>query len=103
MVCRMPRQIDMIRVVEGIAGMLSIYLGYRLFCDIPFERSRVMRRRLLTNIASGTLLGLFGMAGLIAAAGGHRTHAVARGKSTATRSLKSPGLVHRRGVLERTA
>jgi hypothetical protein len=39
-------------------GALSLYLGYRLFCD--------NRNRTLTSLASGALLAIFGMGILIA-------------------------------------
>ena len=39
------------RVAEGAIGTVSIYLGYRLFCDAPAER-----RRFFTSLASGALL-----------------------------------------------
>jgi hypothetical protein len=39
-------------------GALSLFLGYRLFCDV--------RSRTLTSVASGALLALFGMGILIA-------------------------------------
>ena len=39
-------------------GALSLFLGYRLFCDI--------HSRTLTSLASGALLALFGMGILIA-------------------------------------
>ena len=42
-------------------GALSIFLGYRLFCDVSGRRSGVF-----TSLASGALLALFGMGLLIA-------------------------------------
>jgi hypothetical protein len=41
-----------------LLGPLSLFLGYRLFCDI--------RNRTLTSLASGALLAIFGMGILIA-------------------------------------
>jgi hypothetical protein len=79
------------RVAEGVIGMFSIYLGYRLFCDVATER-----RRFLTNLASGALLGLFGLASFIAATTNyHPRDASLRGRGT-TRSLNAPG-IHRYG------
>jgi hypothetical protein len=79
------------RVAEGIIGILSIYLGYRLFCDVATER-----RRFFTNLASGALLGLFGLASLILATANYRPREVpVRGHGN-TRSLNAPG-IHRYG------
>jgi hypothetical protein len=88
-------------LVEMAMGTLSIFLGYRLFCDLPSARNRVMRLRLVTNLASGTLLALFGMAILIAAAHGHERRGVNANTPRATHSLKSPA-THRYRIAERT-
>jgi hypothetical protein len=59
----------------AIAGALSIYLGYRLFCDSAYQKSRVR------HLLSGALLALFGLGILFAEAHGfraasHRSHPV---------------------------
>jgi len=59
----------------AIAGVLSIYLGYRLFCDSAYQKSRVR------HLVSGALLAVFGLGILIAdvrglRAASHRTNPV---------------------------
>jgi hypothetical protein len=44
----------------AVAGALSIYLGYRLFCDSAYQESRVR------HLVSGALLAVFGLGILIA-------------------------------------
>ncbi len=44
----------------GVAGAIGIYLGYRLFCDSAYQRSRVR------HLVSGALLAVFGLGILIA-------------------------------------
>jgi hypothetical protein len=44
----------------AVAGALSIYLGYRLFCDCAYQKSRVR------HLVSGALLAIFGLGILIA-------------------------------------
>lgn len=78
------------RVIEIFIGLVSIGLGYRLFCELPLDRSYGSRSRFVTNLAAGSLLALFGMASLVSAAGaGHSrvAHSTAR---HATRSSKLP-------------
>jgi hypothetical protein len=48
-----------LRLIIALIGILSIYLGYRLFCGRSVQRT-------LTNLASGALLALFGMGTLVA-------------------------------------
>jgi hypothetical protein len=47
-------------ILMAVAGALSIYLGYRLFCDSAYQRSRVR------HLVSGALLAMFGLGILIA-------------------------------------
>jgi hypothetical protein len=49
------------RIAIAAAGALSIYLGYRLFCDAR-------------NAIFGAVLALFGMGVLVADLGGYSTH-----------------------------
>jgi hypothetical protein len=49
------------RVAIALTGALSLFLGYRLFCD-----QRTARGALLTNLLSGALLAIFGLGILIA-------------------------------------
>ena len=58
---------EWVRAAIDIAGALSIYLGYRLFCDVSSQKTR---STLLTNLASGALLALFGLGILVADARG---------------------------------
>ncbi|HVW84530.1 MAG TPA: hypothetical protein VHB50_07605, partial [Bryobacteraceae bacterium] len=51
------------RVVIAAAGCLSIYLGYRLFCDASF---RMRRSLVFANVVCGGALALFGMGLLVA-------------------------------------
>lgn len=44
----------------AIAGVLSIYLGYKLFCDSAYQRNR------FRHLLSGALLAMFGLGILIA-------------------------------------
>jgi len=53
---------EFVRVAIAVAGVVSIFCGYRLFCEIPFGRSRAMN---IVNGVSGAALALFGMAMLI--------------------------------------
>jgi hypothetical protein len=50
-----------LRIAPIVVSALSIFLGYRLFCDVSGRRSGVF-----TSLASGALLALFGMGILIA-------------------------------------
>jgi hypothetical protein len=47
-------------LLMALAGALSIYLGYRLFCDSAYQKSRVR------HLVSGALLAVFGLGILIA-------------------------------------
>lgn len=47
-------------LVMAGAGVLSVYLGYRLFCDSAYERHRVR------HLVSGAMLALLGLGILIA-------------------------------------
>jgi hypothetical protein len=44
----------------AVAGALSIYLGYRLFCDCAYQKSR------MRHLVSGAFLAVFGVGILIA-------------------------------------
>ena len=50
-----------LRFAPIVVAALSIFLGYRLFCDVSGRRSGT-----LTTLASGALLALFGMGILVA-------------------------------------
>lgn len=54
-----------LRMVIALVGILSIFLGYRLFCGISGVRTG-RRSTVMTNLASGALLALFGMGMLVA-------------------------------------
>jgi hypothetical protein len=53
---------ELARVAIAAAGALSIFCGYKLFCEIPFGRNRTV---LIINGVSGAVLALFGMAILV--------------------------------------
>jgi hypothetical protein len=55
---------EALRIVMALLGLLSIFLGYRLFCGLAGESRRWSR--LLTNLVAGALLALFGVGILIA-------------------------------------
>lgn len=65
-----------IRVAVAAAGVLSLYLGYRLFCDLSPHEPGTTRSTLLTNLVSGGLLAVFGLVILIADVRGMRTQAL---------------------------
>ncbi len=47
-------------ILTAVAGAFSIYLGYRLFCDCAYQKSRIR------HLVSGALLAVFGLGILIA-------------------------------------
>jgi hypothetical protein len=62
-------------ILMAVAGILSVYLGYRLFCDSAYQKSRVR------HLVSGALLAIFGVGLLIAdvrsiRTAAHRSHPV---------------------------
>jgi hypothetical protein len=85
----------------AVAGALSIYLGYGLFCDSAYQRNRVR------HLVSGALLAIFGLGMLIADVRNLRTarlesHAAwHKGKSTKEGSFEPPKLNKRTAVAER--
>jgi hypothetical protein len=54
------------RVGIAATGILSIFLGYRLFCDLSRATLAGARSVSLTNLASGALLAVFGLGILVA-------------------------------------
>jgi hypothetical protein len=77
----------------AVLGALSIYLGYRLFCDLAGQRARLPV--LLTNLVSGALLALFGLGILIAGVRGihpqsRHAHPDWQKKSSAARTITAP-------------
>lgn len=50
---------ELARVVIAAGGALSIYCGYKLFCEIPFGKNRAYSA---VNGVAGAILALFGMA-----------------------------------------
>lgn len=42
-------------LIMAVAGALSIYLGYKLFCDIAHPKNRIR------HLVSGALLAVFGL------------------------------------------
>jgi hypothetical protein len=62
-----------VRLAIAVAGILSIYCGYRLFCGLPYRRSRAV---LWFHGLSGAIFAIFGMAILSADASSLRNEAV---------------------------
>jgi hypothetical protein len=89
-----------VRVAIAAIGALSVYLGYRLFCD--------RRPVLLTNLISGALLAVFGLGILVAdarslRASGSDSHPASRQrKATEEGSFRAPGFDQRVDSGERT-
>ena len=80
-------------ILMAVAGILSIYLGYRLFCDSAYQRNR------FRHLVSGALLAVFGLGILIADVRTARPDPQAaryKRKSTKEGSFERPA-VHRRG------
>lgn len=67
---------ETLRIVFAVIGLLSVFLGYRLFCGLA-ERKSATLSVLVTNVASGALLALFGMAILVMDVRGYSEHAPA--------------------------
>jgi len=88
-------------ILMAIAGALSIYLGYKLFCDCAYQKSRIR------HLTSGALLALFGLGILMAEARHIRTSAAdshtarQRKKSTEEGSFEAPRLHKHMKVTER--
>jgi len=88
-------------ILMAIAGALSIYLGYKLFCDCAYPKSRIR------HLMSGALLALFGLGILMAEARNIRTAAAdsqtarQRRKSTEKGSFEAPRLNKHMKVTER--
>jgi hypothetical protein len=68
-----------LQIAIALLGALSVFLGYRLFCESP------------VRILSGALLALFGVGILSADLVGLRSHAVAESKP-AIRHAKPAGV-----------
>ena len=65
---------ETLRVVTAAIGLLSVFLGYRLFCGVA-DRKSARPSSLFINIASGALLALFGMGILVVDVRGHSERA----------------------------
>lgn len=76
---------ELVRAAAGVVGLLSVYCGYKLFCEMPFAKNRPMH---LIHGLSGALLALFGMALLIA--GIHNISAPVAQQSRATAHHSAP-------------
>ena len=50
-----------VRLAIAAGGLLSIYLGYKLFCEVPFRTGRTFRTVFVLNLVSGAALALFGV------------------------------------------
>ena len=65
-------------LLMAVAGALSVYLGYKLFCDIAYPKNRVR------HLVSGALLAVFGL-GILAAEARHFRTASADSHSASRR------------------
>ncbi len=85
-----------VRLTIAAGGLLSIYFGYKLFCDVPFRMGRTFRTIFVLNLVSGAGLALFGVGVLTADLRGIRTNApaVPQRKSAEEGSFIAPR-VHR--------
>ena len=90
-------------ILMAVVGALSIYLGYRLFCDSAYRKNR------LRHLVSGALLAVLGVGVLIADVRSVRTArtdsqvASHRAKSTKEGSFATPKINKRTSVPERLA
>ena len=90
----------LVRLAIAAVGAGSLYLGYKLFCDVPQRR--------FSNLAAGALLAIFGLGILFAEARGiaattrHPQHGWSGTRPTEQGSYDEPRL-HRVRLIERTA
>jgi hypothetical protein len=80
-----------VEILMAAAGALSIYLGYRLFCDCAYQQSRGR------HLVSGALLAVFGLGILIAdveslRSAAHHSHSAWQKKATEEGSFEPPNL-----------
>jgi len=80
-----------VEILMAVAGALSVYLGYRLFCDCAYQKSRVR------HLVSGALLAVFGLGILIAdvrdlRSAAHHSHSASQKKATQEGSFEPPRL-----------
>lgn len=84
---------EWVRAIMAITGALSVFLGYRLFCDSSHQKPPRLSI-FLVHMAAGALLALFGLGILIADARDIRTAARYSHsnwqKSSAKRSFETP-------------
>ena len=97
-------------ILMAAAGALSIYLGYRLFCDSADHGSHGSRRSGFRHLISGGLLAVFGLGILIADVRSLREatpdsraalHDLQKRKSTKEGSFDTPKVHRRTGGSER--
>lgn len=86
---------ELVRVAIAVAGAFSIFLGYKLFCEIPSGKNRSIP---VINGVSGAVLALFGMAILVADVRGISNQPIAQSQQTVhhakpadTGSFTTPG------------
>lgn len=75
----------------AVAGAVSLYLGYRLFCDCAYQKSRVR------HLVSGALLAVFGLGLLIAdihvvRVAAHHSHSARQKNAAEEGSFEPPKL-----------
>lgn len=87
-------------ILMAAASVLSLYLGYRLFCDCADPKNR------MRHLASGALLAVFGLGILIADIHAHRARAhhshSARQKNATEEGSFEPPNFNRSGKPART-
>jgi hypothetical protein len=88
-----------IRLAIAAGGLLSIYLGYKLFCDVPVRIGRTFRRVVILNLVSGVALALLGVGILTAdirSMQNNDSPALRHKKSAEEGSFTGPGVDHSR-------
>ncbi len=78
-----------VRLAIAAGGLLSIYFGYKLFCDVPLRIGRTFRTIFVLNLVSGAALALFGVGVLTADLRGIRNDHPADGPASGDHSRPS--------------
>ena len=97
-----------LRLAMMAIGGVSLYLGYRLFCDAPQMNPAGTRTAVLRNFAAGALLAVFGLGILFVEARAFAAHSNGahrgwnKGRSAEQGSYETPRMHHETSV-QRTA
>ena len=93
-----------LRLLMMAIGGMSLYVGYRLFCDAPLVAPKSTRASVLRNFVAGALLAVLGLGILFVEARGlsarsHETHGGwNRNKSAEQGSYETPRMRHETSV-----